>query len=133
MDKPTTVRTVTLTPNYKNLFNQFLHDAECHMQNLARERHTHHGLATIYTRKEVYDFIASFRIALGSMTDTGDIETLRDAFDRGAEAMHAQLTKEQNEEWEADEEEPPAVGRISDRRPIWDGKSSGGGTFERGE
>jgi hypothetical protein len=93
--RPETVKTITITPNYDALFERFKDDAMLHFAHLSR-----HDRKT-FTRKEVYDFIASLRIALGALTKEEQIVTLREEFDHYADKMFTILTKEQEEEWES--------------------------------
>jgi len=80
---------IELTQNYRNLFNRFLSDAMLYMNRFASPYNK------TFTRKEVYGFVASFRIALGSVTKEADLIELRTQFDSAADVMFDQLMKEQ--------------------------------------
>lgn len=86
-------RTITIRPNYAAMFQQFKRDAMLHLERMCRRD------GKTLTRKEVYDFIASLRIALCSATTVDEVVELRTEFDAGAEKMFAVLMAEQ----EADE------------------------------
>jgi hypothetical protein len=84
-------KTITIEPNYGNLFNQFLRDAMLHLNGMSRPHQP------MLERRGVYDFIASFRIALGSATTVAQIVELRKQFDEAAEKMFAAVTHDQLE------------------------------------
>lgn len=90
------MKAITITPNYDALFERFKDDAMLHFAVLSRND------KSTLTRKEVYDFIASLRIALCSMTKEEQIVVLREEFDQNAEKMFSVLTKEQEAEWESE-------------------------------
>lgn len=83
-------KTITITPDFGNMFRQFCHEAESNLQHLARRG------ATTLTRKEVYDFVIAIRIAINCVQTNEDVLALRDAIDTGADAMFARVTEEQN-------------------------------------
>ena len=84
--------TITIEPNYNKIFKSFLCDAMHHQELFARPRRK------TFERKEVYDFIASFRIALGSITKQEELVELQTQFDTAAEKIYEQLMKEMLEE-----------------------------------
>jgi hypothetical protein len=83
---------IQITPNYPAMFQMFKTDAVRHLDYLSREN------GKTLTRKEVYDFVASLRIALCSATTVDEIVELRRDIDSSAEKMFAVLMKEQEEE-----------------------------------
>lgn len=91
------VHTITITPNYSAIFERFRVDAMNFLHRFAGSNHKS------FTRKEVYDFVASMRIALCSATNIEEIVRLREGFDEGAERMFAVLMKEQEEADDADQ------------------------------
>lgn len=80
-------RTITIAPNYPAIFERFMQDAMLHLNHLAEESQD------IFSRKEVYDLVASLRIALGSATNVAEIVKLREQFDAGAEKMFAEVSR----------------------------------------
>lgn len=95
--RPEKVTTITITPNYSAIFERFRVDAMNFLNRFAGSNHKS------FTRKEVYDFVASMRIALCSATNVEEIVRLREGFDEGAERMFAVLMKEQEEADDADQ------------------------------
>jgi len=90
---------ITITPNYDAMFEQFLSDAMLHFARFSEAR------SKTLTRSEVYSFIASLRIALGCMTKVEQVLKLREEFDAHAEKMFAVLNKEREAEWEKEVDE----------------------------
>ena len=88
-------KTIKLEPNYNHLFEQFLRDAMLHMNVLSRP-----GRTDLH-RSDVYNMVASLRIALGCITKVSDLETLRSKFDEAAEKMYAQVQRDQEDAEEA--------------------------------
>jgi hypothetical protein len=93
-------KTITITPNYNAIFEMFLRDAGLHLGVMSRT-----GIKS-FSRREVYNFVASLRIALGAATTVENVEALRDMIDKGAEAMFVQDSSVEYEEGEGHEEDP---------------------------
>lgn len=86
-----TTNTIHLQVNYQAIHERFRTDAMFHLARFANERQK------TFTRKEVYDFVASLRIALGAMTKEAEIYELRNGIDAAAELMFAVVNKEQED------------------------------------
>ena len=82
--------TIELKIDYQNLFKRFLSDSMLHLNRCASPHQK------TFTRREIYGFVASFRVALGAITKEADIVELRDSFTIVAEKMFEQVTKEEN-------------------------------------
>jgi hypothetical protein len=83
------VTTITVTPNYEAIFEQFRRDAQLHLNSFT------YNQKKTFTRSEVYAFVAAMRIALGAATTIPNIEALRTVLDDGGEKMFAVLQEEQ--------------------------------------
>lgn len=81
--------TIDITPNYDALFQRFKQAAISALEGFARKS------AKTLTRKEVYDFVCTFRIAMGAIKNQKMFEELRDEYDLAADKMFDQVVKEQ--------------------------------------
>lgn len=90
--QPEVTHHINVQVNYHALHEQFRTDAMFHLARFANEKQK------TFTRKEVYDFVASLRIALGAMTNSDEFYELRNGFDAASELIFAVLNKEQEAE-----------------------------------
>ena len=82
--------TIDLTPDYDALLKRYKESAIATLEGFARKS------ATTLTRKEVYDFICTFRIAMGVVRTNEQFVALRDDFDKAADKVYERILIEQN-------------------------------------
>ena len=83
--------TINIEPDYQALFNRFKRCAISTLESMSRKS------AKTFSRKDVYDFVCTFRIAMGTVRNLEQFVQLRDEFDKAADKMYEAIWNDQEE------------------------------------